>query len=286
MPSLVIVADHVTAGGRSVSARVYRELKNDIITCALRPGAHVFEGQLAERYRCSKTPVREALNTLQQEGYVQVIPRRGYVIAPVSVQDIQQIFAARILLEPAAAELAAQRITGEELRRLSQLAKPRKARNPDEMRAANRAFHLAIAEASGNRRLASFIGMLLEEVQRIYHLGLQLGEVMGREGNGHLALITALMKGDHHFAREIMAESIQATRTQMMQALIGSAPVSALEAPLSRGAAATVPRTGKAARRVASSHRASSHGPSSKVVADTSAPGSYPRKSRQAKAIG
>src|SRR5438445_603484 len=108
--------------GRSLTARVYQDLKRDIMTCALRPGAEVYEGQLAERYGVSKTPIREALNTLRQEGYVRVLPRRGYVVAPVSVEDVQEVFHVRLLLEPSAAELAAQRVSGEQLVELRRLA--------------------------------------------------------------------------------------------------------------------------------------------------------------------
>lgn len=206
---------------RSVGARVYHELKRDIISCVLRPGQEVFEGQLAERYGASKTPVREALNTLRQEGYVQVVARRGYVIAPVSIQDVQHIFHVRLLLEPSAAELAAQRVTGQQLAELRRLAQPHgSARSNGHV--ANRSFHLAVAEASGNPRLVAFIGKLLEEVERLYHLGLDFAPAQDDQANYHRALVDALMQGDHHVARDIMSEAVQTSRRRVMEALIGS----------------------------------------------------------------
>src|SRR6266513_2300118 len=126
------------AAARSLTARVYNDLKRDILHCTLRPGQDVYEGQLAERYGVSKTPIREALNTLRQEGYVQVMPRRGYRISPVSVQDVQHIFHVRLLLEPSAAELAAQRISGEQLVELRRLAQHRSNQGRSERMAANR----------------------------------------------------------------------------------------------------------------------------------------------------
>ena len=161
-------------GSRSLTSRIYKALKQDILHCELRPGQDVYEGQLAERYGVSKTPIREALNTLRQEGYVQVMPRRGYRISPVSVQDVQHIFHVRLLLEPSAAELAAQRISGEQLAELRRLAQHRSGQSRSERMATNRPFHLAVAEASGNPRLATFIGRLLEDVERLYHLGIEL----------------------------------------------------------------------------------------------------------------
>jgi DNA-binding GntR family transcriptional regulator len=207
-------------GKRSLAAGVYQDLKGDILRCELRPGQEVYEGQLAERYGVSKTPIREALNTLRQEGYVQVVPRRGYLITPVSVQDVQHIFHVRLLLEPSAAELAAQHVTGEELAELRRLAQRRLGQSRTERMATNRTFHLAVAHASRNPRLVAFIGKLLEEVQRVYHLGLDLKEDQAAHHDHHVALVDALMTGDHHLARDIMAEAVQASRKLVMEALV------------------------------------------------------------------
>jgi len=209
-------------GSRSLTSRIYKALKQDILHCELRPGQDVYEGQLAERYGASKTPIREALNTLRQEGYVQVMPRRGYRISPVSVQDVQHIFHVRLLLEPSAAELAAQRISGEQLAELRRLAQHRPGQSRTERMATNRAFHLAVAEASGNPRLATFIGRLLEDVERLYHLGIELNTPEVAHTDHHQTLVDALMKGDHHLARDIMAEAVQTSRQRVMEALIGS----------------------------------------------------------------
>src|SRR5215213_7803734 len=126
----------------SLTARIYAALKHDIITCQLRPGQQVVEQQLAERYGVSKTPIREALNTLRQEGYVEVVPRRAYVITPVSVRDVQHIFHVRQLLEPSAAELAAQSMTGEQLAVIRRLATIRPPSSLSERLTLHRAFHM------------------------------------------------------------------------------------------------------------------------------------------------
>jgi len=205
----------------SLTARVYADLKRDIITCQLRPGQQVLEQQLAERYGVSKTPIREALNTLRQEGYVEVVPRRAYVVTPVSVRDVQHIFHVRLLLEPSAAELAAQRVSGEQLATLRRLIDRRPPANLTDRLALNRAFHMGIAEASGNPRLVTFIGKLLEEVERVFHLGLDLGGPPASEPDHHAGLVDALMKGDHHLARDIMAQAVQSSRRRVMEALLG-----------------------------------------------------------------
>src|SRR5918997_618134 len=110
---------------QSLTKRTYEALKQDVLTCALRPGAQIFEAELATRYGTSKTPVREALSTLVQEGLVQVLPRRGYLVAPITLRDVQEVFQLRLLLETAAAELAAEHITEEALRQLNALVEVR-----------------------------------------------------------------------------------------------------------------------------------------------------------------
>jgi DNA-binding GntR family transcriptional regulator len=206
---------------RPLAARIYDELKRDILTCSLRPSQVVYEGELAERYGVSKTPIREALNTLRQEGYVEVVPRRGYIVAPVSIQDVQHILSLRLMLEPAAAELAAQRATADQLRQLRRLAQRTGNQGGPNYFSVDRAFHLAVAEASGNPRLVRFIGTLLEEVERIYHLCLELHGSARPAEIRHVPLVDAIMKGDQQLAREIMVEAIQEARTRILEALLG-----------------------------------------------------------------
>src|SRR5271165_1814315 len=67
----------------------FDRIKRDILTCALGPGEQVTEAQLAERYQMGRAPIRAALLGLAQVGLVRAIPRRGYLIAPITTQDVQ-----------------------------------------------------------------------------------------------------------------------------------------------------------------------------------------------------
>ena len=213
-------------GAGSLARRAYEALKQDILTCALEPGAQIFEGELATRYGMSKTPVREALNLLGQEGLVQVLPRRGYLVAPVTLRDVQEVFQLRLLLETAAAELAAEHITEEGLRQLKALVAVRytyrdRASYGRFLRA-NRAFHIAVAEASGNGRLAQFVGKLLEDMERILHLGLDLRDSADEMATEHGELVDALLRGDGALARRVVTEQLQTSRKRVLEALVGA----------------------------------------------------------------
>src|ERR671927_1451486 len=188
------------SGAGSLARRAYEALKQDILTCELAPGVQILEGELAARYGTSKTPVREALNRLGQEGLVQVLPRRGYLVAPITLRDVQEVFQLRLLLETAAAELAAEHITEEGLRQLKALVGMRYTYRDRASYArflrANREFHVAVAEASGNRRMAQFVGKLLEDMERILHLGLDLRDSAEEMAAEHGELVDALLRGD------------------------------------------------------------------------------------------
>src|SRR3954454_10384406 len=90
----------------------------------LAPGAGVSEAQLVDAYGLSKAAVRAALARLRAEGLVVAEPRRAHVVAPLTMRDVLEIYALRLLLEPPGAEAAAGRMDRDEVARLQALAEP------------------------------------------------------------------------------------------------------------------------------------------------------------------
>lgn len=209
----------------SASGRVYATLKREILTCQIPPGAHLFEGQLAERLHVSKTPIRDALGMLVHEGFVEVQPRQGYRVTDITLADVQEVYQLRMLLEPAAAELAAERASADQLRRLKELAEESyvhgEMRTYEEFVVKNREFHVLLAEASGNGRLASMLRNLLEEMQRLFLFGLDLRDSAEEQIAEHRELVDALLKGNHHLARDIATHQIETSRKRVMEAVLG-----------------------------------------------------------------
>jgi DNA-binding GntR family transcriptional regulator len=208
----------------SLAQQAYTTLKRDIISCKLRPGEVVVESELATAYGMSKTPIREALNLLRNEGFVQVLPRRGTLIKPIDVQDVQHTFFLRMLLEPEAAALAASRATGEQLKRLTDLASAPPAERKAPATQAdrllrNRLFHVALAEASGIPRLIAIVGSLHEEVERFYNSE-RLRKSGDPTGEHHHAILEAVLTGDADLARSLMTENIKASRQHLIELLL------------------------------------------------------------------
>lgn len=209
-------------GDLSASGRAYIALKDQILTCSLAPGAPVFEGEIADSLEMSKTPVREALGMLVHEGLVEVRPRQGYRVTDVTLADVQEVFQLRLLLEPAAAELAAERATPEHLQALRTAVA--EIPDADQGAAAQQAaeFHRTLANASGNARLAATLHNLLDEMRRLRFIGLTSHDTFENEIAEHRELLDALLKGNHHLGRDIAQRHVEDDRMRVFEAILGS----------------------------------------------------------------
>lgn len=194
-----------------VSDRVYREMKEQIITNSIPPGSILVEAELAHRYGCSKTPVREALLRLRHEGYLASIPRRGYIVTALTVYDVLEGYHLRALLEGEAAALAAPRISEDALRELKACLSPGSER---EMGSLNRKFHTTIAEAAGSRKLRVFVVFLLEEMERIMNLDPAMSSAPYLME--HAEIVRALEARDGEAARDAMVRHIEASKARVL----------------------------------------------------------------------
>ena len=107
----------------SFRQQIYDEIRHDIITCVLAPGEPLSENQFVERFQVSKTPIREALTSLVQDGLLEYIPNRGFMVTGISIKDIQEIFEARMVCETAMFRLALKYISDADVDRVEALSK-------------------------------------------------------------------------------------------------------------------------------------------------------------------
>jgi DNA-binding GntR family transcriptional regulator len=212
-----------------LTERAYERLRRDIISCAIAPGSEISETQLCGHYNLGKAAVRVALTRLSHDGLVRAIPRRGYMVVPVTLQDIQDVFELRLLLEPAAARLAAGKVNAQQLRTYDEACsagyQPGDTKSTSRFLEANKAFHVAIAHATGNARLASAVEHLLDEMTRLLHLGLGLRKGAHEAHFEHKSLIKALVRGDGELAERLCREQIEASRQMIVAAILTSRSV-------------------------------------------------------------
>lgn len=218
---------------RSLNLAAYAAIKRDIIRCELKPGSQISESTLAERYQVGRAAVRTALNRLFQERLVQPVPRQGYLIGPITFKNVCDLFAVRRLLEPEAASLAASRASVQELEELAELCRKARYRlgdaaSAEEFLRLNTEFHVGIARASGNERLAAIVANLLDEMERLFHFGLMLRDRNDEMYHEHNDLVEALMVGASGRAAQVVVEQIDAAQRMVTDALLSSERVLAM----------------------------------------------------------
>lgn len=149
---------------------VFNTLRQAILRGELKPGERLMEIALSHRLGVSRTPVREAIRMLEQEGLVIMIPRKGAQVAEISQQDLIDVLEVRIGLEEIAVRFACQRMTEEELEELGQAVKEfEKAMQEDdlgELASADVKVHEVIYRGTHNQRLVQIISNIREQIYR------------------------------------------------------------------------------------------------------------------------
>lgn len=239
---------------RTLTDVAYDAIKRDILRVALPPGQQFTESQLSAELGLGKTPVREALARLQREELVEVMPRCGYRVAPLTLKDVQDIFALRILLEGEAVRLACKgKFSDEQLRRLEELCTiTYDVDDPDAFTQAitdNTAFHVTLAEGSGNRRLVSSLLQVMEHMERVLHITIAATPGHEIDEREHVDLLEAVLSGDGERARAVVQEQNRAWQERMIRLLLSNEAV--LSANLACGSPARrrVPAGGNAGLR-------------------------------------
>ena len=206
--------------------QVYQELKADILAGLYGVGERLSVDELARKHKVSKTPVKEALNALQREDLVHIIPRVGYFVSQLTVKDIQDIFELRLIVEAASAEMAAQTITEEELLHLENMHGGYVSGDHDSYEQylqENREFHCRVARATRNKWLAEVVGRLLDQMQRLLLLRLDLRDCADEMVGEHRQLVAALRSGDGALAKKRMVDAIGNARQAVLEAIMNGA---------------------------------------------------------------
>jgi DNA-binding GntR family transcriptional regulator len=188
--------------------RVYRTLRSRILDNALPPGHQALEQAIALELGVSRTPVREALIRLHNEGLVEVVPRHGMRVLPVSPDDMAEIYAILTSLESLAAELAAKRRPDtRELAPLEAACREMEAAlaadDLDAWAKADERFHLQLVSLCGNRRLAEVVINFWDRAHRARMVTLRMRPRPANSTREHRAVVKAIREGDAAKARDL-----------------------------------------------------------------------------------
>jgi DNA-binding GntR family transcriptional regulator len=199
--------------------RICEELRHSIIFGHHEPGERLNLDELAIRHGTSVTPVREALQMLNQEGLVTIKPHAGFYVTRVTLKELRDMLELREILEVASVERAVVRITDEQIEELECVH--RGYTGDDETSyeryvAENRRFHYLIAQASGNQELAEAVGRLHDRLARFF-VFVHTGEEVEKR---HKRLIEALHTREAEVARQVILDEVRETQEITLEHVI------------------------------------------------------------------
>lgn len=208
---------------RPLRKRLYEQLKKEILEGAIAQGQPLTEEELCRRFGVSRTPVREAIGMLIDEGLLTKIDHRGVFVSPISVQDVYELFQVREILELACVRLAYQQIPVDELNRFEgEFRAMREAATNGETSLEletnlDRSFHLALAHYSGNSLLERLMEMLHDQDQRIRMMATRLPKRFIETADEHLEIVQALKDRDlDHAIKAVQTHLENARKSALM----------------------------------------------------------------------
>ena len=211
----------------SAADQVYAILRERILAGQLDEQARLHQEALSRELGVSRTPVREALARLASDGLVELLPNRGARIAGITHADMAAAYQARVAVEPAAAGLAAERATPEDVARLRAAAGANASaagRVPDAY-ATNRAFHLELVRAGGNPFLLRFAESLWVAGigLRVYDMQRSLADVVAVDTAQHSEIVEAVAAGDAERAERLTRRHVAGAMALLLERLAADA---------------------------------------------------------------
>ncbi|MDW8844312.1 GntR family transcriptional regulator [Erwinia sp. MMLR14_017] len=218
------VAGNENPGGRektlSLNDQAYLAFRHRLITLRYKPGEYLNTAQVMDDLERGRTPVNQAIHRLATEGLLQIIPRKGVMVAPLSIDDALELIEVRLVNETLCVQLASQKVMAThiaQLRDLNQrIAAASKAHDREQMMLLDREFHQMLAEIAGNRRLSDILSVIHAQAQRFWATTLSSVTHMEEVIAEHNAIIMALEEGDTQRAAEAARAHIQSFKRALL----------------------------------------------------------------------
>jgi DNA-binding GntR family transcriptional regulator len=208
----------------SLAENAYIRIRHEILLGKLLPGAVVSERELASRFEMSKTPIREAITQVCREGLMQRLPGRGYLVSPITIKEIHDLFDMRVIIEQATIRKFITKPSPKHLQKLKEIStisyEPDNPESEVEFLEGNREFHLTLAEASGNIRLVQTLESIMIEMERLFHLGLRVGDYSTEMREEHQGLVAAIEEGDLDHALKSIENQVLTSKKRILEAII------------------------------------------------------------------
>lgn len=211
-------------GKRSRSEEAYYELKRRILNNEYPPGHQTLEQEITLELGMSRTPIREALVRLAHEGLIELIPRHGFRVRPIALDDMIEIYDLLTALESMAVELLTKRNLNRA--QLNPLIKATEAMKTslimDDLNAwatADESYHTQLLDLCGNKRLVQMATSVRDQSHRVRMVTLPLREPPNRSTQEHEAVLNAILAGNARLAHNLHFDHRQRVSKELVEIL-------------------------------------------------------------------
>ncbi len=212
----------------TIRRKVYEYLRGQILLGHVKPKERLVENRIAAEIGTSRTPVREALHSLEMEGLIESIPRVGYVVKPMTREEVEEICQIRVAVESLAGKWALERARQRAIRELRKniaRAEQRLARGGvRDFVELDAQFHEILARCSGSSRLLEMAQKLRSHMLRYRIQSIYSEENVARAIQGHKGILEALEKGNPQELAQAISRHIEISKQDIMRYAFGDEP--------------------------------------------------------------
>ena len=205
----------------SLRAQVFSEIEKSILDNVIKPGESLIESKLSSELGVSRTPVREALRQLELEGLVKTVPNKGAIVVGISQKDIEDIYNIRKVIESLAARWAAEKISDEDIERLSDVVDLQefyvKKNDAIQVWQLDTAFHEIIFNACGSRMLMHMLSLFHHYIQKARELSFKTSGRLSLAVEEHRKILDAIRSHDADAAEKLTAEHIRLAKDNFIE---------------------------------------------------------------------
>jgi DNA-binding GntR family transcriptional regulator len=202
----------------TLADQAYALVKQAIFDFELMPGDRFSEAELSQATGVSRTPLRQALQQLQREGFVQVFPKSGWQVAPLDFDQFDQLYDLRVLLECHAARRLCQIEQRPQLAALADVwlvALDERSMDPDEVRQLDESFHNELVRASGNAEMARVHQEITERIRIVRRLDFTKRPRVAATYDEHARILRALTRRRADEATRLLAVHIEQSKLEV-----------------------------------------------------------------------
>jgi DNA-binding GntR family transcriptional regulator len=206
----------------SLKLHAYNIIKKNIVECIYTPGSMINEEQLKTELNISRTPIRDALSRIEQEGLIEIKPKKGILITPITIDEINKIFEVRLLIEPYAIQKYGNSL---DTNTLMEYLSFYRGENKDQLTSEkvielDDSFHDLIIGCIPNKYLITFYNVITSQNKRLRVLsGSEYTNRIEKGQDEHVKIIEALLKEDYDGASNALIEHLQESKSSSFKLL-------------------------------------------------------------------